>query len=258
MALKQLIVPLNDTVESLTAFRFVLRNFGFDKNVLNIIWLGKKHLYSEKSVDVNLHSAMIKLGVMNLQFQILIKDILENEFTDIKTNINVVTLGIFTKREFTDYCSYADILFSTFGVYLEHIYPLFKQSSTGKKTIKSCCPKILMSNHLESVDNIILVKTDQVNTISTVKQFCHVYNENCKGKELNVLDLQEFDNKRVRFGSQKMLVDYLKNHVTSPATYSYAEEGPDKLKTILNLNNNTVWVSPLESIEEVKFIIKKK
>ncbi|MFT4754124.1 MAG: hypothetical protein ACI85Q_001680, partial [Salibacteraceae bacterium] len=48
-----------------------------------------------------------------------------------------------------------------------------------------------------------------------------------------------------------MVVDYLKNQVSNPATYTYSDEEPEKLAGILNLNLNAIWVSALESVEEV-------
>lgn len=257
MALKQLIVPLDDTMEGLGAFRFVLKNFGKEKNILNILWLGSKCVHPEKAIDVKLANAMAKLDPMNGRYRLIIKELLESEFADISTNINVVTIDNFTRKQLTNYCDYSDSLFCTFSVYLKHIYPLFKDYSVGRKHTKICCPKILMSSSIDDTGNIVLVKTDQVNTIATVKQFCHVYSEKCYGKELNLLDLQEFKERGGAFNSQKMLVEYLKNHVSSPAIYPYSGEDLHQLSGILNLNNNTVWVSPLESVQEVKFLVKK-
>ena len=52
MALKQFIVPLDDTVEGLGALRFVLRNFGFEKNIVNILrtfrLLGASRLFTRE------------------------------------------------------------------------------------------------------------------------------------------------------------------------------------------------------------------
>ncbi|MGB0390936.1 MAG: hypothetical protein ACPGRC_01325 [Salibacteraceae bacterium] len=257
MALKQLIVPLDDTEEGLSAFRFVLKNFGNEKNILTILWLGSKCVHPEKAIDVKLPHSMAKLDPMNSAYRLKIKAILESEFSDISTNINVITIDNFTRKQLTNYCDYGDSLFSTFSVYMKHIYPLFANYSVGRKYTKICCPKILISNEIEHTDNIVLVKTDQVNTIATVKQFCHVYSEKCIGKELNLLDLQEFTERGGAFNSQRMLVEYLKNHVSSPAIYPYSGEDPTQLSSILNLNKNTVWVSPLESVEEVKFLSKR-
>ena len=257
MALKQFIVPLDDTVESLSAFRFVLKNFGNEKNILNILWLGKRCVHPEKAVDVRLANSMAKLDPMNSHSRLRIKSILEEEFSGIHTNINVITIDNFTRKQLVTYCDYSDVFFCTIDVYITHVYPLFKDYSVGRKYAKITCPKILISNEIETTDNIVMVVTGQTNTISTVKHFCHVYSEKCFGKELNLLDLQDFELKGTAKNTQKLLVDYLKNHVTSPAIYPYAGEEVGQLTSILNLNKNTVWVSPLESIEEVKFLAKK-
>lgn len=257
MALKQLIVPLDDTLHGLSAFRFVLSNFGNEKNILTILWLGSKCIHPEKAIDVKLSHSMAKLDPMNSRYRMKIKELLENEFSNIRTNINVITIDKFTRKQLTNLCDYADSLFCTFSVYMTHIYPLFKDYSVNRKNTKVCCPKVLVSNDIEHTGNIVLVKTDQMNTIATVKQFCHVYSDKCYGKELNLLDLQEFNERGGAFNSQRMLVDYLKNHVSSPAIYPYSGEEPAQLSSILNLNNNTVWVSPLESVEEVKFLSKR-
>lgn len=257
MALKQLIVPLDDTLEGLSAFRFVLKNFGDERNILTILWLGAKCIHPEKAIDVKLENSMAKLDPMNSAYRLRIKEILETEFPNISTNINVATIDNFSRKQLTIFCDYGDSLFCTFPVYLNHIYPLFKDYSVGRKYAKICCPKILISTEIDHTDNIVLVKTDQVNTIATVKQFCHVYSEKVIGKELNLLDLQEFKERGGAFNSQRMLVEYLKNHVSNPAIYPYAGENLRQLQTILNLNKNTVWVSPLESVEEVKFLIKR-
>ena len=141
-------------------------------------------------------------------------------------------------------------------VYTKSTYTHCLNYSGGRKYAKVCCPKILIPEGFELAENIILVKTDQVNTIATVKQFCHVYSDKCDGINLNLLDLQEFNERGGFVNSQKLLVEYLKHHTPSPAIYPYAGEDPDHLATILNLNKNTLWVSPLESVEELKFLTK--
>jgi len=257
MALKQIVVPLDDSVGGLSAFRFVLNKFGKEKNVLNILWLGKRCTHPEKAVDVRLPNAMAKLGVLNSDYRLMIKDILEKEYPDILTNINVITLDHFTRKQISSYCSFSDVLIGTFKVYQKHLFPLFKNYTTGRKHAKVCCPKIIVSEQFEHTENIILVKTDQVNTIATVKQFCHIYSEKCDGVTLNLLDLQEFNERGSVFNSQKLLVDYLKQHTPQPAIYPYSGEDPEHLADILNLNKNTLWVSPLESVEEFKFMVPK-
>ena len=90
-----------------------------------------------------------------------------------------------------------------------------------------------------------------------MKQFCHIYSDKCSGVSLNLLDLQEFNERGGAVNSQKLLVEYLKQHTSSPAIYPYSGEDPEHLSQILNLTNNTLWVSPLESVEELKFMSKK-
>lgn len=254
MALKQIVVPLDDTVGGLSAFRFVLNNFGRERNVLNILWLGKRCVHPEKAIDVKLPHAMAKLGVLNSDYRLKIKKILETDFSDIRTNINVITIDHFTRKQVTSYCSFSDILISTYNVYKKHLYPLFENYSGGKKYAKVCCPKVIVSEKFDHLENIILIKTDQINTIATVKQFCHVYSDKCYNANLNLLDLQEFSERGGVFNSQKLLVEYLKQHTPSPAIYPYSGEAPEQLANILNLNNNTLWVSPLESVEELQFM----
>lgn len=254
MALKQLVVPLDDDLGGLRAFHFVLQNFGNDKNILNILWLGSRCTHPEKAIDVKLNNAMAKLGVLHSDYRMHIREILETQYPDIKTNINVITLDQFTRKQLTSYCSFSDTLVSTFEVYHRHMFPLFEKYAGGRKFAKVCCPKVLMSEDFEKVENIILVKTDQVNTIATVKQFCHVYADRCSGVNLNLLDLQEFNERGGFVNSQKLLVDYVKQHTPNPAIYPYSGEDPEHLSTILNLNKNTLWVSPLESVEELKFM----
>ena len=257
MALKQMVVPLDDTESGLSALRFVLNSFGEEKNVLNILWLGTHCSQPEKAIDVKLTNAMAKLGAIHSAYRLQIKEILENEFPDTRTNINAFTIDHFTRKQLTTYCDFSDTLVSTVSVYKNHIYPLFQNYSVGRKYAKVCCPKVLLSENFTQMENIILVKTDQVNTIATVKQFCHVYSDKCEGVSLNLLDLQEFNERGGASNSQKLLVDYLKQHVSSPAIYPYSGEDPEHLADILNLNKNTLWVSPLESVEELKFITKK-
>lgn len=254
MALKQIVVPLDDSENGLSAFHFVLKNFGEEKNVLNILWLGARCTHPEKAIDVKLPNAMAKLGTLNSEYRLKIREILETQYADIKTNINVVTLDNLTRKQLTSYCSFADSMVCAFSVYKKHLYPLFENFSGGRKYAKVCCPKIILPEGYEYPENIILVKTDQVNTIATVKQFCHVYSDRCAGINLNLLDLQEFNERGGFVNSQKLLVEYLKHHTPSPAIYPYAGEDPDHLATILNLNKNTLWVSPLESVEELKFL----
>lgn len=257
MALKQFLVPLDDTIEGLSAFRFVLENFGTENNILNILWLGEKCGHPEKAIDVKLKNSMARLDPMNSKYRLMIKDILETEFPDIATQINVISIDPFTRKQLIAHCNYSDILFSTIEVYQSHIYPLFKDYSVGQKYAKICCPKILVDTDIQTTDNVVMVVTGQNSTISTVKQFCHVYSEKCSGKELNLLDLQKFDQRASVKNSQKLLVEYLKNHVASPAIFPYSGEDEKRLSSILNLTKNTVWVSPLESVEELKFIAKK-
>jgi len=257
MALKQIVVPLDDSDSGLSAFHFVLKNFGNEKNVLNILWLGTRCTHPEKAIDVKLPNAMAKLGTLNSDFRNKIREILETQYRDIKTNINVITLDHFTRKQLTSYCSFSDSLVSSFSVYQKYLYPLFEKFAGGRKYAKVCCPKILISEEFDHAENIILVKTDQVNTIATVKQFCHIYSDKCEGVNLNLLDLQEFNERGGFVNSQKLLVDYLKQHTPSPAIYPYSGEDPEHLSQILNLNKNTLWVSPLESVEELKFMTKK-
>ena len=256
MALKQMVVPLDDTEGGLSAFKFVLNNFGMERNVLNILWLGARCSHPEKAIDVKLAYSMAKLSILPSKYGAKIKALLESEFADIKTDINVITLDHFTRKQLTSYCSFSDTLISTFTVYKKHLYPLFQNYAVGRKYAKVCCPKVLLSERFVKAENIILVKTDQVNTIATVKQFCHVYSDKCEGVSLNLLDLQEFKERGGGINSQKLLVDYLKQHTESPAIYPYSGEDPEHLANILNLNENTLWVSPLESVEELKFMSK--
>jgi hypothetical protein len=257
MALKQMVIPLDDKIDGMSALRFVLNYFGSEKNVINILWLGARCTHPEKAVDVHLPYSMAKLGILPSDFGHKLKNILEKEYKNIKANINVITLEHFTRKQLSSYCSFADSLISTIGVYEKHLYPLFKNYSTGRSYAKVCCPKILISERFEQTENIVLVKTDQVNTIATVKQFCHVYSDKCEGVNLNLLDLQELNERGGFVNAQKMLVDYLKQHTPSPAIYPYSGEDAEHLAAILNLNKNTLWVSPLESVEELKFMTKK-
>jgi hypothetical protein len=233
----------------------VLDKFGKEKNVLNILWLGTRCTHPEKAVDVKLPNSMAKLGVLNSDYRLMIKDILEKEYADILTNINVITIDHFTRKQISSYCSFSDVLIGTYTVYKKHLFPLFKNYTSGRKNAKVCCPKIIVSEKFKKTENIILVKTDQVNTIATVKQFCHIYSDKCEGTTLNLLDLQEFNERGGVFNSQKLLVDYLKQHTPSPAIYPYSGEDPEHLANILNLSENTLWVSPLESVEEFKFMV---
>tara|TARA_R110002050_G_scaffold286088_1_gene436092 strand:- start:43960 stop:44745 length:786 start_codon:yes stop_codon:yes gene_type:complete len=254
MALKQLVIPLDENEGGLSALRFVLKYFGSESNVVNILWLGARCTHPEKAVDVHLPYAMAKLGILPSGYGKMLRDVLEKEFHEIRTNINVITLDHFTRKQLSSYCSFSDSMISTFGVYQKHLYPLFKNYSTGRGYAKVCCPKILISEKFDHAENIVLVKTDQVNTIATVKQFCHVYSDKCSGVSLNLLDLQELKERGGFVNSQKMLVDYLKQHTERPAIYPYSGEDPEHLAAILNLNKNTLWVSPLESVEELKFM----
>jgi hypothetical protein len=61
--------------------------------------------------------------------------------------------------------------------------------------------KGFVCNEIEEVENIVLVKNDQINTIATVKQFSNVYSEKCEGKELKLLDMQEFTERKGPFNS---------------------------------------------------------
>ena len=257
MALKQIVVPLDDSKSGFGALHFVLKNFGMEKNVLNILWLGAKCTHPEKAVDVKLPYAMARLGIINATSRKRIREVLEADYANIKTNINVISLENFTRKQLSTFCSFSDSLVSTVSVYYRHLYPLFENYSTGRKFSKVCCPKILISDDFDHVENIILVKTDQVNTIATVKQFCHLYSDRCENVNLNLLDLQEFKERGGVLNSQKLLVEYLKQHTPSPAIYPYSGEDPEHLSQILNLNKNTLWVSPLESTEELKFITIK-
>ena len=257
MALKQFLVPLDNSIEGLSAFRFVLEKFGAENNILNILWLGEKCGHPEKAIDVHLENAIARLGPMNSKSGLRVKSVLEKEFPNIHTDINVISIDPLSRKQLMAYCSYSDIFFSTIEVFQSHIYPLFEAYSGSQKQAKISCPKILIDTDIQTTDNVVLVVTGQDSTISTVKQFCQVYSEKCKGKELNVLDLQKFDQRAPVKNSQKLLVEYLKNHISSPAIFPYSEEDAMRLSSILNLSKNTVWVSPLESVEELKFIAKK-
>lgn len=257
MALKQFLVPLDDTMEGLSAFRFVLENFGWEHNMLNIIWLGENGGHSEKAVDVKLKNSMVQLNAIKSSYRRVLKEILEQEFSGIFTQINVISIHPFTRKGLIRYCNYSDILFSTFSVYQTHIYPLFKDDALRNKYAKVCCPKILVHTAIQKVGNIVMVNTGNNSSICTMKQFCHVFSGRCHEKELNILDLQKFDNKASLQRSQRPLVAYLKNHISSPAIFPYSEEDEGKLAAILNITKNTLWVSPLESVAEVKFISKK-
>lgn len=257
MASKQFLVPLDNSMEGLSAFRFVLENFGWERNMLNILWLGEKCGHSERAVDVKLKNSMAQLNSIKSTYRLIIKEILELEFSDIFTQINVISIHPFTRKELTTYCNYSDILCSTFSVYQTHIYPLFKDDEVGNKHAKVCCPKILVHTDIQKVGNILMVITGNNSAICTMKQFCHVYSGRHQGKEVNILDLQKFDNKASVQKSQRPLVAYLKNHIFSPAIFPYSEEDDGKLAAILNITKNTLWVSPLESVAEVKFISKK-
>ncbi|MFT4754126.1 MAG: hypothetical protein ACI9GM_001011 [Salibacteraceae bacterium] len=118
MVLKQFIVPVDETVKGLGALRFVLRNFGKEKIIVNILWLATKSRYPEKEVDIRVVNSMVRLHPIIRKYRLRINVILDAEFQGIDANINVITINNFTRKQRVNYSIYAGRLFCTISVYL--------------------------------------------------------------------------------------------------------------------------------------------
>lgn len=254
MAIKQIVVPLDDTKAGQRALRFAFDHFGNEKNIITILWLGSKCAHPERAIEVQLKYGRAKLGLLHNSYRLILKDILETEYQDIRASIDVQIIDHLSRKQIASFCSYMDILVSNYALFKKFLLPLFETNSTRRKKSRTSCPKLIISDTYDGTDNVVLVKTDADNVVTTVKQFCYVYSGSCEGVQLNILDLENKKEVGGGFNGQKLLVGYLKQHELSPAIYPYAGEKPDQLKKILNLNKNTVWVSPLESTEEMKFL----
>lgn len=252
MALKRIILAIDEKESGLASVRFALNYFGNEKNRISILWLGKQPNQNERNNTPEVQNASIKISAIPMEQRTAIYKIIMEEFPESQALISTETLDNFTRKQLTTICSFSDILLATFEVFEEHLSSMFANFVGGRKYNKVCCPKILISNDFEYPESIVLVKTDQVNTIATVKQFCHIFNEHCGDINLNLLDLQDDSRASSVIETQRLLVDYLKQHSTQPAIYTYSGEDAEKLAYILNLNRNTIWVSPLESVEELK------
>jgi hypothetical protein len=252
MALKRIIIAIDEKVSGLTSVRFALNYFGGDKNRISILWLGKLPNQNERSNAPEMQNASVKIASIPMEQRTAIYKIIMEEYPDSKALITSETLDNFTRKQLTTLCSFSDILLATFEVFEDHLSSMFANFVGGRKYNKVCCPKILISKEFEYPESIVLVKTDQVNTIATVKQFCHIFNEHCADVNLNLLDLQDDNRTSSVIETQRLLVDYLKQHSAQPAIYTYSGEDAEKLAYILNLTKNTIWVSPLESIEELE------
>ncbi len=254
MNAKQIIVALNEDIYSFRALEFALTFFGHSENKISLLWLGRRDKNHHRDSEVAMIKGNVRLMHVPYEFQPQVFRVI-TKFTDsLIAKVDSVSLEHFTRKQITTMCSFSDLLIISYPVFRDKLKPLFEMHTGGRKYNKVCCPKLLLPVSFEELDNVIMVKTDQVNTIGTVKQFCHVFGDYCDRIKLTVLDMQEYSDYGGFLNTQRMLVNYLRQHSSGPAVYPYSGEDNEHLNDILNITENTIWVSPLESVVEMQFL----
>lgn len=235
MAAKQIIVLLDSKLESLEALNFAFEFFRDSEHTVKIVFSDNEPLTGSRSKPINI-LPLIKLGrwPLNSVDESLIKYIIDQN-QSVKSNF---TIDKIHHHYFclADYCQFADLVITQ-----NETVKRFSQNCSDKAS-KGNVPVLILPNSLTKIHRIILIDDGTQSSLYAIKQFCQVFDKYCLTWEVSLLDyVTQHSSKHLT--QQKMMVDYLKTHCSTIAVHPFTGEQPDKLRTYLNVDQNTVVVT---------------
>jgi hypothetical protein len=235
MAAKQIIVLLDSTLESLEALNFALEYFRDSEHTVKIVFSKNELSVNSRSEPINI-LPLIKTGnwPQNTVDESLIRHIIDqNDLQKSNFTIDEIHHDDFCLSE---YCQFADLVIAQ-----NETVKRFAQNCSNK-ACKGNVPVLILPNSLRKINRIILIDDGTPSSLYAIKQFCQVFDDYCMRWEVSLLDyVTRYSSKHLT--QQKLIVDYLKTHCSNIAVHPFTGEQPDKLRTYLNVDQNTIVVT---------------
>ncbi|MAX79543.1 MAG: hypothetical protein CL843_05120 [Crocinitomicaceae bacterium] len=250
---KKILVIINENEVSLSALRFVEQLFDDINNYINIIYISDKNLENKAlTSDV---SPMRVSEVESEQLQAVLEGYLKKGRNGHLAKFTLHKQVGNNNEVFMWKCTYADLMVATQSSYDSLIAGTPDQGALLIKN-QNCSPIVVVPDDFEKIDNILIAYNAKKSGVSSIKQFCYLFENFCLSYDVNLLSIFEDGVNPFSMREERLFVDYLKQHCQRLAVHKYiGGEQTDILKSHLDFSDRTLLVTNERLMGDVSKIL---